>query len=95
MTAAHVPTQGTLGSLEYLGDGTTVSNEFLDLAQTAQFFHHFDRDEITTLAGFLHIMRATPGLPVIQEGGQRCDYCSSCCRGARTCSSRLTTAAAS
>lgn len=69
MMATRVPTQGALGSLEYLGDGTTVADEFFDLAVTSQFFQGFDCDEVTALAGFLHVMRATPGLPVIHEGG--------------------------
>jgi CRP-like cAMP-binding protein len=69
MTDFRVPTQGTLGSLEYLGDGTTVREQFLDLAQTARFFHDFGLEDVDRLAGYMQIMRATPGLPVIQEGG--------------------------
>jgi CRP-like cAMP-binding protein len=69
MTAAHIPTQGALGSLEYLGDGNVAKDGFFDRAVMSQFFAGFDCEEITTLAGFFHVLRATPGLPVIHEGG--------------------------
>ncbi|HQR51725.1 MAG TPA: cyclic nucleotide-binding domain-containing protein [Burkholderiales bacterium] len=69
MTNPRIPTQGALGSLEYLGDGASVSDGFFDQAVTSQFFAGFDCEEISALAGFFHVMRATPGLPVIHEGG--------------------------
>jgi CRP/FNR family transcriptional regulator, cyclic AMP receptor protein len=69
MTASSAPTQGALASLEYLGDGTTAWEQFLDLAESSRFFHDFGRDEVGMLAEFMHILRAAPGMPVIQEGG--------------------------
>lgn len=69
MTGIHPPTRGALASLEYLGDGTVAWAQFLDLAVSSRFFRDFTRDEVEALAGFMHILRALPGLPVIQEGG--------------------------
>lgn len=69
MTVVGIPTQGALGSLEYLGDGTTVAEGLFDQAITAQFLQGFDCGEVSVLAGFFHVMRATPGVPVIHEGG--------------------------
>ncbi len=69
MTTAGIPTQGALAGLEYLGDGAAISDGFFDQAVTSQFFSGFDCEEINTVAGFFHVMRATPGLPVIHEGG--------------------------
>jgi hypothetical protein len=69
MTAVPRPTQGALASLEYVGDGTMAWDQLLDLAESSRFFHDFGRDEVGMLAGFMHIMRAPPGMPVIQEGG--------------------------
>lgn len=69
MTTIGPPTQGTLASLEYLGDGTMAWEQLLDLAEASRFFHDFGRDEVGMLASFMHVMRAQPGMPVIQEGG--------------------------
>lgn len=69
MTGACIPIQGALASLEYLGDGAALRDGFFDRAVTSQFFAGFDCEEINAVAGFFHVMRATPGLPVIHEGG--------------------------
>ena len=57
-----------LAHLEYLGDATKFAGQIQALIPKCNLLEHFSLPEVRTLAHFMHVYRAEPGIEVIREG---------------------------
>jgi len=60
--------RNNLLTLDRLGKGPDFADEIFSLVTKSQFFTEFDRDEVTTLAGYMDVYRAPRGAVIIREG---------------------------
>ena len=57
-----------LEHLEYLGDATQFAGEIQALIPKCNLLEHFSLGEVRTLAHFMEVYRAEPGMEIIREG---------------------------
>jgi len=57
-----------LGHLEYLGDATKFAGQIQALIPKCNLLEHFSLGEVRTLAHFMEVYRAEPGMEIIREG---------------------------
>ena len=57
----------SLQHLERFGKGAAVANEIFGLVGRSLFFAEFSREDISVMAGYMDVYRATPGQPIIRE----------------------------
>ena len=57
-----------LGHLEYLGDATKFAGQIQALIPKCNLLEHFSLGEGRTLAHFMEVYRAEPGMEIIREG---------------------------
>jgi len=57
-----------LGHLEYLGDATKFAGQIQALIPKCNLLEHFSLGEVCTLAHFMEVYRAEPGMEIIREG---------------------------
>ena len=56
-----------LRHLERVGKGSAVANEIFGLVGKSLFFAEFSREDISVMAGYMDVYRATPGETIIRE----------------------------
>jgi CRP/FNR family transcriptional regulator, cyclic AMP receptor protein len=57
-----------LDHLEYLGDATKFATQLQALIPKCNLLEHFSLGEVRTLAHFMEVFRAEPGMEIINEG---------------------------
>jgi CRP-like cAMP-binding protein len=57
-----------LAHLEYLGDATKFAGQLQALIPKCNLLEHFSLGEVRTLAHFMDVYRAEPGMEIIREG---------------------------
>jgi CRP/FNR family transcriptional regulator, cyclic AMP receptor protein len=59
--------ENNLRHLERVGKGSAVANEIFGLVGKSLFFAEFSREDISVMAGYMDVYRATPGETIIRE----------------------------
>ncbi len=60
--------RGNLRNLERVGKGTAITDVIFGLVGKSPFFAEFSREDISILAGYMDVYRASPGELIIREG---------------------------